>query len=404
MHVAVLGAGIMGCCAALALAERGCRVTLFERNAKLLTEASLHNEGKLHLGFVYAADPSFRTAALMQKGAQAFMPTLSRWVPSAKLEAMMGRPFDYAIHRDSMLPPEAIARHMAKVAAAWRGNPAWAACRLLSPGELAARYDPEHVLAAYETGEVAIDTWGVATELTLALEAEPRIELRNGVSVTSVAARRGGHAVLGMDAHGMIEDGPFDAVANCLWANRVTVDIASGLPSPAPFLTRFKASVNLHCPGGVPSDLPSITLFLGPFGDVVAWPGGRVYLSWYPACLAGTTQDVAQIDWRDVRAGLDTAAIAEATIASLARICPAVVAMRGAAAGPPQVEGGAIFALGETDIDDHASRLHERHQVGLVASHGTYHSLDTGKYTLAPLLALELAQRIVPARVGAVTK
>jgi hypothetical protein len=58
------------------------------------------------------------------------------------------------------------------------------------------------------------------------------------------------------------------------------------------------------------------------------------------------------------------------------------------------VAGGAIFALGETDIDDPESRLHERYKVG-ITSVGNYHSVDTGKYSLAPLLASRVADRIM---------
>ena len=76
MSIAILGAGILGSCTALELADRGYRLTVFERNAEPLSEASLYNEGKLHLGFVYAADPSFRTAARMIRGAARFMDIL----------------------------------------------------------------------------------------------------------------------------------------------------------------------------------------------------------------------------------------------------------------------------------------------------------------------------------------
>jgi glycine/D-amino acid oxidase-like deaminating enzyme len=55
--VGVLGAGIMGCCLALELAQRGRRVDLLDLAPAPMTGASLHNEGKLHLGFVYAKDP-----------------------------------------------------------------------------------------------------------------------------------------------------------------------------------------------------------------------------------------------------------------------------------------------------------------------------------------------------------
>ena len=57
------------------------------------------------------------------------------------------------------------------------------------------------------------------------------------------------------------------------------------------------------------------------------------------------------------------------------------------------VRGGVIYARGDTDVDDEASELHERHRVGPF-THGAYHSVDTGKYTLAPLFALKLADRI----------
>ena len=62
--VAIVGAGLQGCCAAIAMAQAGWRVTLFEANPVLMDEASRWNEGKLHLGYVYAKDPSLRTAYL----------------------------------------------------------------------------------------------------------------------------------------------------------------------------------------------------------------------------------------------------------------------------------------------------------------------------------------------------
>ena len=52
MSIAIFGAGTLGTCTALELADRGHRITVAERNAEPLSEASLYNEGKLHLGFV----------------------------------------------------------------------------------------------------------------------------------------------------------------------------------------------------------------------------------------------------------------------------------------------------------------------------------------------------------------
>ena len=77
-EIAVLGAGIMGCCLALDLAQRGHRVDLIEYASEPMTGASLHNEGKLHLGFVYANDPLKATHGLMLRGSLAFSRIIER--------------------------------------------------------------------------------------------------------------------------------------------------------------------------------------------------------------------------------------------------------------------------------------------------------------------------------------
>jgi 2-polyprenyl-6-methoxyphenol hydroxylase-like FAD-dependent oxidoreductase len=74
MRVGVLGGGLQGCCVALSLAQRGIDVTLFDRNDKLLSRAAVANEGKIHLGYMYANDPSYSTARMMMRGALAFAP------------------------------------------------------------------------------------------------------------------------------------------------------------------------------------------------------------------------------------------------------------------------------------------------------------------------------------------
>ena len=54
MPIAVLGAGLQGACIALELARRGHEVDLIDQDVQPLNRASLRNEGKIHLGFVYA--------------------------------------------------------------------------------------------------------------------------------------------------------------------------------------------------------------------------------------------------------------------------------------------------------------------------------------------------------------
>jgi len=63
--VGVLGGGLQGCCTAIALAARRVKVTLFDKNDALLSRAAIANEGKIHLGYMYAGDPSLSTAKTM---------------------------------------------------------------------------------------------------------------------------------------------------------------------------------------------------------------------------------------------------------------------------------------------------------------------------------------------------
>src|SRR3954463_15863881 len=75
-RIAVLGAGIMGCCLALYLARTGRRVVLFDREPAPMQAASRWNEGKLHLGYLYANDPMLTTAHHVLPGSYAFVPCL----------------------------------------------------------------------------------------------------------------------------------------------------------------------------------------------------------------------------------------------------------------------------------------------------------------------------------------
>ena len=59
-----------------------------------------------------------------------------------------------------------------------------------------------------------------------------------------------------------------------------------------------------------------------------------------------------------------------------------------------EIAGGYITAWGASGIDDGGSELHQRYAVG-VSSHGNYHTIDTGKMTLAPLFAAEACSRIL---------
>src|SRR5215218_8071504 len=111
MRVAVLGGGLQGACVAMELADCGVAVHLYDRNAQCLTQASARNEGKIHLGYVYANDRSLGTARLMISGAVTFAPLMRRWIGTDIDRVAVSTPFEYVVHRDSMLTVEEIDHH-----------------------------------------------------------------------------------------------------------------------------------------------------------------------------------------------------------------------------------------------------------------------------------------------------
>ncbi len=83
-----------GCFCALELAERGHRLVIFDAAGGDLKRASLHNEGKIHLGYFYGKDASNQTAISMAEGVSRFAELLARWWPVEDIAATASGSFD----------------------------------------------------------------------------------------------------------------------------------------------------------------------------------------------------------------------------------------------------------------------------------------------------------------------
>ena len=400
MRVAVLGGGITGVCAALELSARGVAVDLYEQDALLLSRASYWNEGKIHLGLVYAQDRSRRTARTMMEGALRCRPLLSRWIASETLDRAVSDPFVYAVHRESLVPPGGIEAHFRVVAELHRTLAREEGAAYVVPVEGwiwrpmdCALFARDEIVAAYVTEERCLDPIVIAAQLRAAAAAAPNVTVLSRTTVTSVVAGRGKDLTVCSERDGHRQTETYGAVLNALWQNRLAIDASMGLAPSRPVLHRFK--VGLHSePSMAIHELPTVTFVLGPFGDVVNF-GHRAYLSWYPAghLLTSTERAPASSD-ADLLAS-DCQQVESRTLEAIARLVPAQGDALRRLSGQWRIGGGWITAWGETDIDDEESELHERHAVG-VHSTNAYHSVDTGKYTLGPHFAEIACDRIAP--------
>jgi glycine/D-amino acid oxidase-like deaminating enzyme len=402
MRVGVLGGGLQGCCMALALAVRGIDVTLFDRNERLLSRAAVANEGKIHLGYMYANDASYSTARMMMQGALAFAPFFARHLGVPEDAMTVSRPAAYVVHRDSQRSPEQVSQYLTRVHAliqeasdgkrgAYFGLDFASEPRMWSAAEREAAFDPDVALAAFDTPEVAIDPVALASAVRERIAAEPRIEVRTSHEVVAVDDDG---ARLGVEL-GTV-DGPatehFDHVVNALWDGRFAINEKRGLRPRRPWLHRLKYGVSFRLPAGARLP-PSATFVSGPFGEVVSYRDGLTYLTWYPVCLQGISSEVAPPEWPTYPAEPLRSQLLEGTLRAMAEFVPSLRAVDVEMLEDVTVKGGVIVAWGETDIYDPASELHRRFEIG-VTSTGRFHSIDPGKLTMAPYFANLCADRI----------
>ena len=122
LRVAVLGAGIMGSCVALRLARAGCSVTLVDQAAAPMSGASRWNEGKIHLGFLYAADTSGRTAAALLPGGLAFRTLIEELIDSSIEAAVTADDDIYLVHPHSIVDADAMERYFRSLEARHLGQ------------------------------------------------------------------------------------------------------------------------------------------------------------------------------------------------------------------------------------------------------------------------------------------
>lgn len=396
----VLGAGIQGVCAALALHSRGYRVALIDQAAGCMTRASGRNEAKIHLGFVYANDDSFRTASLMLDACLVFAPLLESWLGRPlDWPSLRSRPFIYAVMRDSLLSFDQICVFYGRVQAAYEerlggrtylGNRPPVLWRPLAPDARPAWIEPGEVAGLIETAEVALDLAQFRNQIVAGLQAATGIEPLFGMRVESARRTPTGFRVDGLTAAGERWQREADILVNCLWEDRLRLDQSMGVHPARPWVYRLKYRLSGELPAHLAS-LPSLTFVLGPYGDVATYPAAPAYLSWYPACLQGWSDQLAPPpEWNEACEGRvaapDGQEIARETLQALDRIVPGIAASR-----VDHVDAGVIFSWGKShvDVDDPTSELHERHAIGVHADDG-YFSIDTGKFTCAPLFASHL--------------
>ena len=401
----VLGAGIQGVCAALALAQEDYQVTLVDRASRALDRASLRNEGKIHLGFVYANDPSMRTSFLMLETALQFARLVEGFVGSEiDWPNLKSRPFVYYVVHDSLVERAQVREHYEKMQAHYLDLLAQDRSQSYlgeRPDRLFSFDVPEAasaVRAGYAeplvaTAEVAVELPAFCGLLRAAVGAHERIACRFGIEVEAVlptpaAAGRRSAWPCRTGPRGM----PPATSSSTAFGTAVSRSTARWASFP---IARGCIGSSTACWGGCPSACEGAIddLRAGPLWRLVTYPSGQTYLSAYASCVTGCTSALAPpAAWQAPCRGEAPAKVASAVqsdvLAALDAILPGVGETH-----VDVVDAGMIFSWGDGSLVDPDSEVHRRCDTGIHRKEG-YFSIDTGKFTNAPYYAEQLRRLV----------
>jgi len=396
--IAILGAGVLGSCSALCLASSGFQVVLFDQEAQSMSGASRWNEGKIHLGFLYAASGNLDTAKRILTGGLLFKPILERLLETSISELVTPVNDHYLLHRHSVVAPEAAQMYFKSVeklvkehplAKFYLANLSTSTMRPLTTCEINEIANPELIRTGFSIPERSVETQAVANALVQRVQQDPRISCFFQQRITGLENKQtgSGHGWTVMTKSNQF--GPFRAVVNALWQGRPIIDkLTTGYCDR---YTHHRYRVSAFIRVTQPLNHPSAVISAGPFGDVKNYGGNNFYVSWYPAGLL-LESDQIEPPAAPQLSSLTRQVIAEKIRNGLSPILSYVDEIF-KTAKDVRIEGGWVYAQGKGRLDDPDSSLHQRSLIGL-SQQGSYFTVDTGKYSMAPYLAEEVARRV----------
>ncbi|WP_291378070.1 FAD-dependent oxidoreductase [Demequina sp.] len=373
--IGVIGGGILGTLCALLATERGYHVTIVEQDPQLWRRASRVNEGKIHLGPIFALGDE-ATHRLMVRGALAFAPVVERAVGHrVEWDRLASDPFRYLVMEDSLASPEELAARYAainRVAADVPGT-SYLGRPLDRVVDTTVRVDDATGLASFDTTERAVDPELLA-EVILEAVRDAGIRVSVGVEAIGIEEDSRGATIRVADGPDL---GPFDMVVNATWEGQhlfVSREHRHALNY------RVKAAVRM----ARDPDHRTVTMVHGPYGDVVRL-ATHTYMSWYPS-----GRILHEWGWEpSAKVGEALASIQHRT--DITEQILDALRSRGLWSGGGEVLeaiGGVILGHGSVDIDERRSDLHARSEFGTTRV-GRVVTPHNFKLTTAPLAAAQ---------------
>jgi FAD dependent oxidoreductase len=393
-EIGILGGGIQGCCMALLFRKLGYRVTIIDQADDIMTRSSANQEGKIHMGFIYSNDLSFKTGTKMMLDALHFSYCMEYLLDEKiQWENLKSEKFIYLVPYDSLIAHDQIEAYFNKLQQLYTEllitHPHLSylgekPITIFNKAPVPDGIDPAFFKYCFQTEEVAILQNILKDYIKKAL-IKNGIEIILNESITRVDRIPEGRFCVTTHQ----QTYAYDRIINCLWENQVMVDQQLGLESRNENNLRLKFGILSNYIEELAS-LPSVSIVSGPYGDFVNFPypeDRKMYFSWYPVSRYGMIidQEVPD-DWIHISNGNMDIALIEYQFAKHLEIYRQLFS-RSFHFNSPKLVAGIVVANGKDDINNLNSKLHHRNEEPIYHKDG-YYSISTGKYTSAPHNAL----------------
>ncbi len=178
---------------------------------------------------------------------------------------------------------------------------------------------------------------------------------------------------------------------NALWEGRLAIDQTLGISPPSEWSHRYRLSLFARTRSEV--DALNVVIGVGPYGDIKNYNRHDLYLSRYPTGLLVESNEILPTAPAAL-AEPEKRILIDRILSQLTAIIPSIQNLW-AHLEEARLDGGWVFAAGTGPLDQRTSTLHRRDQIG-INRQGGYFSVDTGKYSMAPWLALQITDMILP--------
>lgn len=243
----VIGGGFFGCSLALALRERGQRVTILEREGDLLLRASANNQARIHGGYHYPR--SILTGLRSRVNYPRFAAEFSHCIDRSF------RHYYAVVRRQSQVTARQFEEFCGRIGA--RLAPA--------PRDACAFFDADLVEKVYEVEEHAFDAGLLRSAVRERLQAA-RIEVQLGTAAVQVVPG-GVHT----DRASLVRG---EWIFNCTYSALNDVLTASGVPC-VPLRHELAEVALIEPPPALRG--AAVTVICGPFFSMMPFPPARLF-------------------------------------------------------------------------------------------------------------------------------